>query len=164
MTKKETLMLTREEREAISTTVSMLVDKATEYDLAAAKAVTKEFHDKIHNCVEQEKLKHMDDYLDFAISRPDEFIDSLKLGLYLSGTTDQCVLSDFENKIVDYLISIDSKLKDHFLADLSWANLDPNKLETRNKVITKFFTQRKGKELLNKLPEDIKNFVIANSL
>lgn len=70
-------------------------------------------------------------------------------------------LSDMEKKIVDWLIdNQEFKLKDFFLADMSWTDTEEEKKE----AFRDFFTKRKGKRLLKIVPEHIKNFIIANSI
>jgi hypothetical protein len=70
-------------------------------------------------------------------------------------------LSEIEIRVVEFLVhNFESKLKDFFLADLSWANNQ----EERNRAFVDFFTKRKGKRVLDILPEDIRNYILANSL
>jgi len=70
-------------------------------------------------------------------------------------------LSDRERKVLDFLVdNQELKLKDFLLADLSWAN---NK-EERVQAFVDFFTKRMGKRILEILPEDIKNYILANSI
>jgi hypothetical protein len=70
-------------------------------------------------------------------------------------------MSDMEKRIYNWLIeNSELKLKDFFLADLFWANNQ----EERDQALFDFFTKRKGKRLLEILPEDIKNYVLAHSL
>lgn len=90
-------------------------------------------------------------------------------------------LSAMEKRICDWLVeNFETKLKDYFLADLSWAvdstlSLDVCKetwkMEqeyghalTRPQAIANFFTKRIGKRVYEILPDDIKNYVIANSI
>jgi hypothetical protein len=77
------------------------------------------------------------------------------------GTDEEMTLSKIELETVDWLIeNFELKLKDFFLADLSWADNQ----EERDQAFVDFFTKRKGKRLLEILPEDIKNYVLARSL
>jgi hypothetical protein len=70
-------------------------------------------------------------------------------------------LSEMEIRVIHFLsANWENKLKDFFLADLSWANNQ----EERNRAFVDFFTKRKGKRVLDILPEDIKNYILANSL
>jgi hypothetical protein len=74
---------------------------------------------------------------------------------------EEMTLSKIELETVDWLIeNFELKLKDFFLADLSWADNQ----EERDQAFVDFFTKRKGKRLLEILPEDIKNYVLAHSL
>jgi hypothetical protein len=85
-------------------------------------------------------------------------------------------LSAMEQQICDWLVmNFEPKLKDHFLADLSWAvdrsssdisesNGQNTYVTTRPQAISNFFTKRMGKRVFELLPDDIKNYVIANSL
>jgi hypothetical protein len=69
-------------------------------------------------------------------------------------------MNDIEQRICDWLvINFEPKLKDHFLADLSWAGDG-----TRPQAISNFFTKRIGKRVFELLPDDIKNYILANSL
>lgn len=91
------------------------------------------------------------------------FIDAVRLAIYKTGhkMLEESALSDIERRTADWLtINFENKLKDFFLADLSWANDQ----EEREKAFIKFFTQRMGKRVLPLLPEDIKNYVLANSV
>lgn len=68
---------------------------------------------------------------------------------------------EMEIRVVEFLVhNWESKLKDFFLADLSWTNNQ----EERNRAFVDFFTKRKGKRVLDILPEDIRNYILANSL
>jgi len=70
-------------------------------------------------------------------------------------------LSEMEIRVVEFLVhNWENKLKDFFLADLSWANNQ----EEREQAFINFFTKRMGKRVLEHLPEDIKNYVLANSV
>ena len=84
--------------------------------------------------------------------------------------------SAMEQRICDWLVmNFEPKLKDHFLADLSWAS-DMTLCEirescgqntyvtTRPQAISNFFTKRIGKRVFDILPDDIKNYILANSL
>jgi hypothetical protein len=90
-------------------------------------------------------------------------------------------LSAMEQRICDWLVmNFETKLKDHFLADLSWAvdSVESSTVlkeiwqaeqefgyaNTRPQAIANFFTKRIGKRVYDILPDDIKNYVIANSL
>ena len=89
--------------------------------------------------------------------------------------------SDIEQQICDWLTeNFEPKLKDHFLADLSWAvdSIESSAVlkeiwqaeqefgyaNTRPQAIANFFTKRIGKRVYDILPEDIKNYVIAHSI
>lgn len=86
-----------------------------------------------------------------------------------------------EKRICDWLVeNFETKLKDHFLADLSWAvdsvessavlkeiwqaEQEYGHALTRPQAIANFFTKRIGKRVYEILPDDIKNYVIAHSL
>lgn len=94
-----------------------------------------------------------------------------KRGLKL---TDHSSLSAMEKRICDWLVeNFEPKLKDHFLADLSWAvdSVESSaalkeiwQANTRPQAIANFFTKRIGKRVYDILPDDIKNYVIANSI
>ena len=84
-------------------------------------------------------------------------------------------LSAMEQRICDWLVeNFETKLKDHFLADLSWAVEGDKTLADiqkkfgyatkRSQAIVNFFTKRIGKRVYEILPDDIKNYVIAHSL
>lgn len=84
-------------------------------------------------------------------------------------------LSAMEKRICDWLVeNFETKLKDHFLADLSWAIEGDDVLSnirqsegyatTRPKAIVNFFTKRIGKRVYEILPDDIKNYILAHSL
>jgi hypothetical protein len=90
-------------------------------------------------------------------------------------------LSAMEKRICDWLVeNFEPKLKDHFLADLSWAvegDISLNVIKeiwsteqeygyanTRPQAIVNFFTKRIGKRVYDILPDDIKNYILANSL
>lgn len=81
-------------------------------------------------------------------------------------------LFDIEKRIVDWMDeNQELKLKDFFLADLSWIGENDyvlihssNRKFTRKDAICDFFTKRMGKRVLELLPDDIKNYVIANRL
>ena len=92
-------------------------------------------------------------------------VDAVKLALYKTGSapnmTEESTLSEIERKTVDWLnINFENKLKDFFLADLSWAN---NQQE-RDQAFADYFTKRVGKRIFHLLPDDIKNHVLAKSL
>lgn len=89
---------------------------------------------------------------------------------------DDNYLSDTEKNMVDricsWLIEInESRLKDHFIADLSWAVEGDKTLADiqkkfgyatkRSQAIVNFFTKRMGVSVFDKVPEDIKNYVLA---
>lgn len=87
-------------------------------------------------------------------------IDSIKLAAYKS-RNEEPSLSEIDIKTVDWLVAnFEPKLKDFFLADLSWCNSQ----QEREQVFVDFFTKRMGKRVLEQLPEDIKNYVLANSI
>lgn len=91
------------------------------------------------------------------------FLDSVKLSLYKTGhkVIEESSLSDIESKTADWLVAnFENKLKDFFLADLSWTN---NKQE-RDQAFVDFFTKRMGKRVFDLLPDEIKNHVLAHSL
>lgn len=91
------------------------------------------------------------------------FLDSIKLSLYKTGhkVIEESALSDLERETADWLTNnVENKLKDFFLADLSWANNQ----EERQKAFVDFFTKRTGKRVLEILPDNIKNYVLANSI
>lgn len=93
----------------------------------------------------------------------DCFIDSVRLAIYKTGyrMIQESELSDLERKVVEWLErNLENKLKDFFLADLSWAE---NQQE-RDLAFINFFTKRMGKRVLEIMPEDIKNYVLANSI
>lgn len=85
-------------------------------------------------------------------------------------------MNDIEQRICDWLVlNFEPKLKDHFLADLSWASCRSiNEIKesngqntyatTRPQAIVNFFTKRMGKRVFEILPDDIKNYILANSL
>lgn len=84
-------------------------------------------------------------------------------------------MSDMEQRICDWLVeNFETKLKDHFLADLSWAIEGDDVLSnlqqangyatTRPQAIVNFFTKRIGKRVYEILPDDIKNYILAHSL
>jgi hypothetical protein len=98
-----------------------------------------------------------------AVAEPDTFIDILKLAIYKTSNkmVDESWLTENEKRIVDWLVdNQESKLKDFFLADLSWANTE----QERQEAFINFFTKRTGKRVIGTLPEDIKNYVLANSV
>lgn len=69
-------------------------------------------------------------------------------------------LSDVELKVVDWLEANNQlRLKDFFLADLSWAD---NKQE-RTKAFVDFFIDRMGKQIFDIMPDDLKDYVMANN-
>jgi hypothetical protein len=87
-------------------------------------------------------------------------------------------LTELETRICDFLVAnLEPKLKDYFLADLSWA-VDGDKTllavadlheklgyaSNRKQAIINFFTKRMGKRVFELLPDDIKNYILANSL
>lgn len=85
----------------------------------------------------------------------------------------QMILNTIENQICDWLIeNCEPRLKDFFLADLSWATTNNKELEeiqkthgyatNRVQAVVDFFTTRKGKIVYNDLPEDIKNYISSN--
>lgn len=91
------------------------------------------------------------------------FIDAVRLAIYQTGhrVLEESDLSDIERRTADWLVAnFENKLKDFFLADLSWANDQ----QEREKAFINFFTKRMGKRVLALLPEDIKNYVLANSV
>lgn len=93
----------------------------------------------------------------------DCFVDSLKLAAYKTGqkVIKDSDLSDMERRVVEWFDNnLEYKLKDFFLADLSWP-ADP---QDRHQDFIDFFTKRTGKRVLSLLPEDIKNYVLANSI
>jgi hypothetical protein len=79
---------------------------------------------------------------------------------------------EIESKICDFLLkNHETKLKEFFLADLSWVIEDKDlksKLESggyatnRKEVIIKFFKERFGKRVYNILPQDIKDYINSN--
>jgi hypothetical protein len=84
-------------------------------------------------------------------------------------------LSELETRICDWLTeNFEPKLKDYFLADLSWAVDDDKAFEeiqikhgyatNRKQAVIIFFTKRMGKRVFELLPDDIKNYILANSL
>jgi len=74
---------------------------------------------------------------------------------------DESTLSDIERKAADWLAAnMELKLKDYFLADLSWSDNEQQK----HQAFIDFFTKRPGSRVLDILPEDIRNHVLANSL
>jgi hypothetical protein len=92
-----------------------------------------------------------------------EFIRDLKTSIckVTNRMIDESTLSDIERKAADWLAAnMELKLKDYFLADLSWANNEQEK----HQAFIDFFTKRPGKRVLDILPEDIRNHVLANSL
>jgi len=92
-----------------------------------------------------------------------ELVDSLKLASYQTGlkVIEESALSEIERETADWLTNnVENKLKDFFLADLSWANNQ----EERHQAFIDFFTKRIGKRVLEILPDDIKNYVLANSI
>ena len=92
-----------------------------------------------------------------------EFIRQLKVSIckVTNKMIDESTLSDIERKAADWLANnMELKLKDYFLADLSWANNEQEK----HQAFIDFFTKRPGKRVLDILPEDIRNYVLANSL
>lgn len=99
-------------------------------------------------------------------------IDSVKLSLYKTGhnVIEESSLSEIERKTVDWLVAnFEPKLKDFFLADLSWCNSqrrDEQALvqQEREQAFVDFFTKRMGRRVLEQLPEDIKNYVLAHSI
>jgi hypothetical protein len=82
-------------------------------------------------------------------------------------------ISEIEKRIINFLEeNKELKLKEFFVSDLSWIEVDPDIKETmaahgyaKNKVqaIVDFFTKRFGKRLLNILPKDIKEFIVNHS-
>ena len=92
-----------------------------------------------------------------------EFIRDIKTSIckVTNRMIDESTLSDIERKAADWLAAnMELKLKDYFLADLSWADNEQQK----HQAFIDFFTKRPGKRVLDILPEDIKNYVLANSL
>jgi hypothetical protein len=74
-------------------------------------------------------------------------------------------LNKIEQSVVDFLIkNEEGKLKEIFLADLSWAEGENDYEKSRTKVLIDFFTVRSGKRVFEILPDSIKNYVLANSL
>jgi hypothetical protein len=84
-------------------------------------------------------------------------------------------LTELETRICDFLVAnLEPKLKDYFLADLSWAVEGDKSLDdlhekfgyasNRKQAIINFFTKRMGKRVFELLPDDIKNYILANSL
>lgn len=106
-------------------------------------------------------LKSIDDFINKYGSYA--FLDSIKLSLYKTGhkVIEESALSDLERETADWLTNnVENKLKDFFLADLSWANNQ----EERHQAFVDFFTKRMGKRVLEILPDDIKNYVLAHSI
>lgn len=88
-------------------------------------------------------------------------VDSIKLAIYKTNMRSEPSLNDMEIKVVDWLVAnFEPKLKDFFLADLSWCNSQ----QEREQAFVDFFTKRMGKRVLEQLPEDIKNYVLAHSI
>lgn len=105
----------------------------------------------------------LNEIIELALTERDTFIDVLKLAAYKTGykMVDESCLTYNEKRIVDWLVNNQElKLKDFFLADLSWANDE----QERQEAFVNFFTKRTGKRVLGILPEDIKNYVLANSV
>lgn len=81
-------------------------------------------------------------------------------------------MNPIENQICDWLVENNPKLKDFFLADLSWAITNDKALEDiqkahgyavdRVQAVVDFFTTRKGKIVYNDLPENIKFYISSN--
>jgi len=70
-------------------------------------------------------------------------------------------LTDLELEIVAFLDEHhDGKAKDHLLGDLSWADY----VQSKEQIISDFFTKRGGKIYLDLLPEHLKNKILAYSL
>lgn len=97
------------------------------------------------------------------------------LSLVTAPEMDMSNLSTIEKQICDWLVENDEdKLKQFFLADLSWAIEGDKALQTiqeihgyatnRTKAIVNFFTKRFGKRVYDNLPDDIKNYILANRL
>lgn len=110
-----------------------------------------------------ETSDELKEVLELGLSKPDVFVDILKLALYKTNDKmiDEFWLSETDKRVVDWLVrNQELKLKDFFLADLSWANDQ----KERDEAFINFFTKRMGKRVLEILPEDIKNYVLANSL
>jgi predicted metal-binding protein len=69
-------------------------------------------------------------------------------------------LTDLELEIVAFLDEHDAKAKDYLLGDLSWADY----VQSKEQIISDFFTKRHGKLYLDRLPEHLKNKILAYSL
>jgi len=66
-------------------------------------------------------------------------------------------LSEVETKVVSWLEANNQlRLKDFFLADLSWAN---NQQE-RTKAFVDFFLNRMGKQIFDIIPNDLRNYIL----
>jgi predicted metal-binding protein len=70
-------------------------------------------------------------------------------------------LTGWELEIVAFLDDqYDAKAKDYLLGDLSWADY----VQSKEQIISDFFTKRYGKIYLDRLPDNLKNKILAYSL
>lgn len=79
-------------------------------------------------------------------------------------------MKNIKERVCDWLVeNQEAKLKEYFLADLSWADQeDVNLKEKMNSngyattlpmVVVNFFTKRTGKRVFEILPKDIKEYI-----